>query len=41
MSVLKKALLDGVFTCVVEYVPKPSSERFTAFEALIESPRIL
>lgn len=40
MSVLKKALLDGVFTCVVEYVPKPSSERFTAFEALMEQSRL-
>jgi methylenetetrahydrofolate reductase (NADPH) len=35
MSVLKQALRDGVFTCVVEFVPKASSQRFAAFEALM------
>lgn len=40
MSVLKEALHDGVFTCVVEFVPKPSSERFAAFEALMEHARL-
>ena len=40
MSVLKEALRDCVFTCVVEFVPKPSSERFAAFEALMEKERL-
>lgn len=40
MSVLKQALRDGVFTCVVEYVPKPSVERCTAFEGVMAKERL-
>jgi len=40
MSVLKEALHKGVFTCVLEFVPKPSSERFASFEAVMKKARL-
>ena len=35
MSPLRKALYEQRFVCVVEFVPKPSAERFGAFEQLM------
>ena len=32
MSVLKKALSEQSFVCVVEFVPKLSSQRFASFD---------
>lgn len=35
MSQLKSALHEHTFVCVMEFVPKPSAERFTAIEAIM------
>jgi methylenetetrahydrofolate reductase (NADPH) len=35
MSLLKAALRDKHFVCVMEFVPKPSAERFAAMEAIM------
>ncbi|MEN5303834.1 methylenetetrahydrofolate reductase C-terminal domain-containing protein [Pseudomonas sp. TWI628] len=35
MSLLKAALRDNHFVCVMEFVPKPSAERFAAMEAIM------
>lgn len=35
MSLLKKALHDKTFVCVMEFVPKSSAERFASIEALM------
>lgn len=40
MSVLKKALNEQTFVCVVEFVPKPSSQRFASFEKLMQRTRL-
>lgn len=35
MSVLKTALQEQQFACVMEFVPKPSAERFAAMDAIM------
>ncbi|MDI4074155.1 methylenetetrahydrofolate reductase C-terminal domain-containing protein [Pseudomonas aeruginosa] len=40
MSVLRKALHEQRFVCVVEFVPKPSVERFAAFEQLMQRSQL-
>jgi len=35
MSLLKTALRENTFVCVMEFVPKPSAERFAAMEAIL------
>ncbi|WP_060508689.1 methylenetetrahydrofolate reductase C-terminal domain-containing protein [Pseudomonas sp. NBRC 111124] len=35
MSLLKAALRENHFVCVMEFVPKPSAERFAAMEAIM------
>lgn len=35
MSLLKTALQDRTFVCVMEFVPKPSAERFAAMQAIM------
>lgn len=35
MSLLKTALREQNFVCVMEFVPKPSAERFAAMEAIM------
>lgn len=35
MSLLKSALRDKTFVCVMEFVPKPSAQRFAAMEAIM------
>lgn len=35
MSLLKAALRENQFVCVMEFVPKPSAERFAAMEAIM------
>ncbi|NIF26116.1 methylenetetrahydrofolate reductase [Pantoea sp. Tr-811] len=35
MSPLKAALRENTFVCVMEFVPKPSAERFAAMEAIM------
>lgn len=35
MSLLKTALREQNFVCVMEFVPKPSAERFAAMEAIL------
>lgn len=35
MSLLKSALRDNTFVCVMEFVPKSSAERFAAMEAIM------
>ncbi|MFK3769334.1 methylenetetrahydrofolate reductase C-terminal domain-containing protein [Pseudomonas putida] len=35
MSLLKSALREKTFVCVMEFVPKPSAERFAAMEAIM------
>ncbi|MFJ4112845.1 methylenetetrahydrofolate reductase C-terminal domain-containing protein [Pseudomonas sp. NPDC089758] len=35
MSLLRSALRDKTFVCVMEFVPKPSAERFAAMEAIL------
>lgn len=40
MSLLRKALHEQRFVCVVEFVPKPSAERFSAFEQLMQRSQL-
>ena len=35
MSLLKTALHEKTFVCVMEFVPKPSADRFAAMEAIM------
>lgn len=35
MSLLKTALRENTFVCVMEFVPKPSAQRFAAMEAIM------
>lgn len=35
MSLLKSALRDKTFVCVMEFVPKPSAQRFAAMQAIM------
>lgn len=36
MSLLRTALHDRTFVCVMEFVPKPSAERFAAMQAIMD-----
>src|SRR5690606_3747589 len=36
MSVLRKALHEHTFICMMEFVPKPSAQRFESFEQLMQ-----
>ncbi|WP_260955711.1 methylenetetrahydrofolate reductase C-terminal domain-containing protein [Pseudomonas citri] len=40
MNVLKTALRDKTFVCVMEFVPKPSSGRFATLEAVMARTRL-
>lgn len=40
MNVLKQALHEQRFICLVEFVPKPSAKSFEAFEALMQRPTL-
>ncbi len=40
MSLLKQALDEGTFACILEFVPKPSAARFATLETLMDRTRL-